>query len=89
MKVEGKCGQNKVMMCSRYGNGGRMHVRLNGEPLEEVNCFKNLGSQVTADGGCAMDHSLPSFHFSPFLVIIIIIKITPKPRGVSPTTVLG
>ena len=25
---------------------------LNGEPLEEVNCFKYLGSQVAADGGC-------------------------------------
>ena len=26
-----------------------MHVRLNGEPLEEVDCFKYLGSQVAAD----------------------------------------
>ena len=26
-----------------------MHVILNGEPLEEVDCFKYLGSQVTAD----------------------------------------
>ena len=25
--------------CSRHGNGGRMHVILNGEPLEEVDCF--------------------------------------------------
>ena len=25
---------------------------LNGEPLEEVDCFKYLGSQVAADGGC-------------------------------------
>ena len=24
---------------------------LNGEPLEEVDCFKYLGSQVAADGG--------------------------------------
>ena len=30
--------------------GGRMHVILNGEPLEEVDCFKYLGSQVAADG---------------------------------------
>ena len=45
-------GKSKVMRCSRYGNGGRMHVILNGEPLEEVDCFKYLGSQVTADGGC-------------------------------------
>ena len=26
-----------------------MHVILNGEPLEEVDCFKYLGSQVAAD----------------------------------------
>ena len=29
-----------------------MHVVLNGEPLEEVDCFKYLGSQMAADGGC-------------------------------------
>ena len=28
-----------------------MHVRLNGEPLEKVDYFKLLGSQVAADGG--------------------------------------
>ena len=28
---------------------------LNVEPLEEVDCFKYLGSQVAADGGCEMD----------------------------------
>ena len=28
---------------------------LNGEPLEEVECFKYLGSQVAADGGCERD----------------------------------
>ena len=33
-------GKNKVMRCSRYGTGGRMHVILKGEPLEEVDCFK-------------------------------------------------
>ena len=32
-----------------------MHVILNGEPLEEVDYFKYLGSQVAADGGCEMD----------------------------------
>ena len=32
-----------------------MQVILNGEPLEEVNCFKYLGSQVAADGGCERD----------------------------------
>ena len=48
-------GKSKVMRCSRYGNGDRMHVILNGEPLEEVDCFKYLGSQVAADGGCERD----------------------------------
>ena len=38
------------MRCSWYGNGDRMHVILNGEPLEEVDCFKYLRSQVAADG---------------------------------------
>ena len=32
-----------------------MHVILNGEPLKEVDRFKYLGSQVTADGGCERD----------------------------------
>ena len=32
-----------------------MHVILNGEPLEEVDCFKYLGSQVAADVGSEMD----------------------------------
>ena len=29
-----------------------MHVILNAEPLEKVDCFMYLGSQVAADGGC-------------------------------------
>ena len=32
-----------------------MHQILNGEPSEEVDCFKYLGSQVAADGGCDRD----------------------------------
>ena len=35
--------------------GDRMHVILNGEPLEEVDCFQYLESQVAADGGCETD----------------------------------
>ena len=33
------------MRCSRYGNGDgdRMRVILNGEPLEEVDCFSTWG----------------------------------------------
>ena len=45
----------EVMRCSRYGNRDRMHVIVNGGPLEEVDCFKYLGSQVAADGGCKGD----------------------------------
>ena len=32
-----------------------MHVILNGEPLEEVDCFQYLGSHVAADGGYKSD----------------------------------
>ena len=55
IKVRVNVGKSKVMRCSRYGNRGRMHVRLNGEPLEEVDCFNHLGSQVAADEGCERD----------------------------------
>ena len=48
-------GKSKVMRCSRYGNGGRMNVILNCEPLEEMDCFRYPGSQVAADGGCERD----------------------------------
>ena len=48
-------GKSKVMRCSRHDSGDRMHVKLNGEPLEEVDCFKYLGSQVAANGGCERD----------------------------------
>ena len=48
-------GKSKVMRCSRYGNGDRMHVILNGEPFEEVDWFKYMGSQVVVDGGCERD----------------------------------
>ena len=48
-------GKSKVMRCVRYGNGDRLQVILNGEPLEEVDYFKYLGSQVAADGGCERD----------------------------------
>ena len=51
-KLRVNVGKSKVMRCSRYGNGDRMHVILNREPFEEVDCFKYLGSQVAADGGC-------------------------------------
>ena len=48
-------GKSKVMRSLWYGNGGRMHVILNSEPLDEVYCFKHQWSQVAADGGCERD----------------------------------
>ena len=35
-KLRVNVGKSKVMICSRYGSGGRMHVILNGEPFEQV-----------------------------------------------------
>ena len=54
-KLRVNVGKIKVMRCLIYGNGGRMHVILNGKPLEELDCFKYLGLQVAADGGCERD----------------------------------
>ena len=54
-KLRVNIGKSEVMRCSRYGICGRMHVTINGEPLQEVDCFKYLGSQVAADGGCKRD----------------------------------
>ena len=54
-KLRVNVGKSKVMRCFRYGNREGMHVILNGEPLEEVDCFKYLGSQVAADGGFERD----------------------------------
>ena len=45
-------GKSKVMRCSSYGNRDRINVILNGEQLDEVDCFKYWGSHVAADGGC-------------------------------------
>ena len=33
----------------------RMHLRLNGQPLLEVGCFKYMWSQVAPDGGRKRD----------------------------------
>ena len=49
-------GDSKVMRCSSFGNWGRMHVRLNDEPFNQVDCIKDLGSPVVvADGRCVWD----------------------------------
>ena len=54
-KLERECRYSKLMRFSRYVNEGQMYVRLNGDQLEEVNCFRHLGSQVAADRGCERD----------------------------------
>ena len=54
-KLRVNVGKSKFMRWSRCGDGGRMHVILSGEPLDEEECFKYLGSQVSADGGCEID----------------------------------
>ena len=54
-KLRVNVGKGKVTRCTRYCNGGRMHVILNGEPIEEVDCLKYLGSQVAADRECERD----------------------------------
>ena len=51
-KLRVNVGKSKVMRCSWYGNRDQMHVKLNSEPLEEVDCFQYLGLQVAANGGC-------------------------------------
>ena len=57
-KLRVNVGKSKVMRCSWYGNRDRMHVILNGEPLEEVDCFKYLGLQVAADRGCGTQNEI-------------------------------
>ena len=47
--------KSEVMRSSRYGNDGRLHVILKGEPLEEVKCFMYMDSQVAADGASERD----------------------------------
>ena len=59
-KLRVNVGKSKVMRCSMYGNGDRMHVILNGEPIQEVDCFKHLESQVAADEGHRVDSVIES-----------------------------
>ncbi len=39
------------MKCTRLVDGRGINVALNGEVLEEVECFKYLGSHVDVNGG--------------------------------------
>ena len=42
-KLRVNVAKNKVMRCARYDKGNRMHVILNGKPLEEVDYFFTWG----------------------------------------------
>ena len=55
IKLKMNVGKRKVVRCLKYGKRGRMYMRLNGEPIEEVDCFKYLVSQALADGRCVRD----------------------------------
>ena len=48
-KLRVNVGKSKVMRCSRYVNVGRMHVRLNGEPLKKCNVLSTWCRQPMED----------------------------------------
>ena len=43
IKLRVNVGKSRVMRWSWYVNVGRMHVRQNGGPVEEVACLKYIG----------------------------------------------
>uniref|UniRef100_A0A3P9JM39 ribonuclease H n=1 Tax=Oryzias latipes TaxID=8090 RepID=A0A3P9JM39_ORYLA len=53
MKLRVNVEKSKVMRCTRVKGERRLNVALNGELLEEVECFQYLGSCVCVDGGIA------------------------------------
>ena len=56
MEIAGMWYLSKKFISS--ANRDRMHVILYGKQLQDVDCFKYLGSQVAADGGCERDVEL-------------------------------
>ena len=54
-KLKVNVEKSKVMRCSRECIVCMLDVRLNGEQLEEVECFKYLGACITASGGVEED----------------------------------
>ena len=54
-KLKVNVAKSKVMVCSRSERVVRMNVELNGVLLEEVDCFKYLGSQISVEGGVEED----------------------------------
>ena len=49
-KLRVNVGKSKVMRCTRELGGRRLNIGLDGEQLEEVDCFKYLGSSIAANG---------------------------------------
>ena len=68
-KVESDCwGKRKIMRCSRYGNEGRMHVILNGEPLLLLLLLllKKIGNARLGEGDChPISPKTPAPHYQP------------------------
>ena len=50
-KLRVNVGNSKIMRCSRHVNGGQMYVIINGDQLEEVECFKYL---IASGSRCRM-----------------------------------
>ncbi|KAK3869735.1 hypothetical protein Pcinc_024963 [Petrolisthes cinctipes] len=48
-KLRANVAKSKVRRCRRGAEDRRMNIMLDGEVLEEVECFKYLGSKVTVD----------------------------------------
>ena len=49
-KLKVNVNKSKVMRCRRGVDDSRLNVTLEGEQLEEVDCFKYLGSSISVDG---------------------------------------
>ena len=49
-KLKVNVSKSKVMRCSRRVNNSRLNIAWEGENLEEVECFKYLGSNISANG---------------------------------------
>lgn len=49
-KLKVNTGKSKVIKCSRAIDGARTDVRVNGEQLRELDCFKNLRSSDACSG---------------------------------------
>ena len=49
-KLKVNVNKSKVMKVSKSGEYGALNVQLNGENLEELDCFRYLGVDLSSDG---------------------------------------